>query len=799
MVGIWQDIRHGGRSLVKAGGLTAVVVLILTIGIGANVAVFSVIDAALIRSLPYPEPDRLVYGQSTFEGRERAWVSALDYWDYRDRATSFEQLAAFSGFPRTVVVSGADRPERVPALVVSRELFPALRVAPRIGRVFSGDDELETAPLVTIVSYGYWQQQLGGEADVVGRTVEIDGYTAEIVGVMPRGFHFRFDADLWVPMRRDDPFIAERGKTNWSVLGRLAAGVPLAQAQSEVDVISAQLAAQYPDSNRDIGLRLTNLQEAWTGNYRDSLLMLQVVVGLVLLIACGNVASLLLARGSARRTELSVRGALGASGARIARQLLTESLLLAGVAGALGVLLAEWLQPLLLQLTAVGGSATWEPGLSLKVLAFVVAVSLLTGLVFGTFPALQASRGDLAQDLKSGVRTTDRGGVRFRRGLVVFQVAVSIVLLVGAGLLIRSLASLMSVDLGFETANLVTGAIELPRDKYGESERRIQFYSELTRRLEAVPGVESVGLISQIPIRQPGNNEPVYDAEDPPVGMVDARSAYFRAVQPGYFEAMGVPLYAGRDIEPTDGRGSPLVFVVNRAFVDSILRGRDPIGRQVVLDYENTFQVVGVVGDVITNGLGAERFPAMYGSYAQIPYFDMGLVVRASSRPESLVGALRAAIWDLEPEVPDPELVTMGGLLSRSQLMRRVRTLALAIFAGIAVLLAAVGLYGVLAQSVVERRREIGVRMALGARPADITEMVLKGGLLLVAIGIGLGLVGAIAASRLLERMLFQVAPTDPATFVGVSVLFAAVAALACLLPVWRAVRVDPVTVLQAE
>jgi putative ABC transport system permease protein len=426
-------------------------------------------------------------------------------------------------------------------------------------------------------------------------------------------------------------------------------------------------------------------------------------------------------------------------------------------------------------------------------------VSLLTGLVFGTFPALQASRGDLAQDLKSGVRTTDRGGVRFRRGLVVFQVAVSIVLLVGAGLLIRSLASLMSVDLGFETANLVTGAIELPRDKYGESERRIQFYSELTRRLEAVPGVESVGLISQIPIRQPGNNEPVYDAEDPPVGMVDARSAYFRAVQPGYFEAMGVPLYAGRDIEPTDGRGSPLVFVVNRAFVDSILRGRDPIGRQVVLDYENTFQVVGVVGDVITNGLGAERFPAMYGSYAQIPYFDMGLVVRASSRPESLVGALRAAIWDLEPEVPDPELVTMGGLLSRSQLMRRVRTLALAIFAGIAVLLAAVGLYGVLAQSVVERRREIGVRMALGARPADITEMVLKGGLLLVAIGIGLGLVGAIAASRLLERMLFQVAPTDPATFVGVSVLFAAVAALACLLPVWRAVRVDPVTVLQAE
>jgi putative ABC transport system permease protein len=697
------------------------------------------------------------------------------------------------------VITGVDSPERVDGLVVSHELFPALRVSSPVGRVFREQDELETAPLVAIVSYGYWQRQLGGEPDVIGRTVRIDGRTAEIVGVMPQGFHFRFDADLWVPMRRDDPFVAERGKTNWSLVGRLAPGVSLAQAQSEVDVISAQLAAQYPDSNRDIGLKLTNLQEAWTENYRESLFMLQVAVALVLLIACGNVAGLLLARGSARRTELSVRGALGASGARIARQLLTESLLLAGVAGLLGVLLAQWLQPLLLQLTAVGGSAVWQPGLSPKVLSFVVAVSLLTGLVFGTLPALQASRGDLAQGLKSSVRTTDRGGVRFRRGLVVFQVAVSIVLLIGAGLLIRSLASLMSSDLGFETANLVTGEIQLPRDKYDERERRIQFYSELVRRLEAVPGVESAGLISQVPIRQPGNNEPVYDAEDPPVGMVDARSAYFRVVRPGYFEVMGIPLYAGRDIEPTDAASSPLVFVVNQAFVDSILRGRQPIGRRVVLDYENTFEVVGVVGDVISGGLGDERFPAIYGSYAQIPYFDMGLVVRAAAQPESLAGALRAAIWSLEPEVPDPELVTMDGLLSRSQLLRRVRTVALAVFASIAVLLAAVGLYGVLTQAVVERRREIGVRMALGAGPGDITEMVLRSGLLLVAIGIGIGLIGAFGASRLLERMLFQVAPTDPATFVAVSVLFAAIAAVACLVPVWRAVRVDPVAVLQAE
>jgi len=760
---------------------------------------FSVIDVALIRPLPYPEPDRLVAGRTTFEGSVREWVSARDYWDYRDLNTSFAQLAAFSGLPRSVTVTGVDEAERVSGLVVSHELFPALGVGPLLGRGFSADDELETAPRVAILSYGYWQRRLGGAPDVVGRTLTINSFPVEVVGVMPAGFRFRYDVEIWLPMRRDDQYIAERGKTNWSVVGRLAPGVTIAQAQSEVDVISAQLAAQYPDSNRGVGLVLTNLQEAWSENYRESLFMLQAAVALVLLVACGNVAGLLLARGSARRTELSLRGALGASGGRIARQLLAESLLLAGAAGVLGILVAEWLKPLLLQLTLVEGSAARGSGLSPTVLVFVVIVSALTGLIFGTLPALRASRGDLAQDLKSHGRTTDRGVARFRSGLVVVQVAVSIVLLVGAGLLIRSLASLMSEDLGFDTANLITGEIQLPRNEYAERDRRVQFYTDLTRTLRAVPGVESVGLISQLPIRQPGNNEPVYDTEDPPVGLVEARTAYFRAVLPGYFEAMRVPLLAGRDIEPTDVAGSPPVFVVNQAFADSILRGRNPIGRQVVLDYEYTLEVVGVVGDVIIGGLGVQRFPAMYGSHAQIPYFDMGLAVRTFVEPESMARALHDAVWSLEPDIPDPELVTMDVLLSRSQFRRRVRTVALAIFAGVAVFLAVVGLYGVLAQSVVERRREIGVRVALGAGPRDITEMVLRRGLALVAIGLGIGLVGAFATSRLLERMLFQVAPADPATFVAVSVLFSAVAVVACLLPAWRAVRVDPVTVLQTE
>jgi putative ABC transport system permease protein len=799
MVGIWQDIRQGSRALLQTPGLSGVIVLILTVGIGANVAMFSVIDVALLRPLPYPEAERLVLARTTYQGSVRSWVSARDYWDFRDRSTSFTELAAFIGLPRDVTVTGVDEPERVARLVVSRELFPALGVAPLMGRRFSAADEAAEAPRVAILSHGYWQRRLGSAPDAIGRVMAIDGVPTEVVGVLPAGFRFSYDVDIWLPMRTDDPFIAERGKTNWSVVGRLAPGVTMAEAQSEVDVIAARLAAQYPDSNRGVGLVLTHLQAAWSENYRESLFMLQAAVVLVLLIACGNVAGLLLARGSTRRGELALRGALGASGGRIARQLLTESLMMAGAAGLLGLLLAQWLQPALFHLTFVESVAGRGSALTTNVLAFVLVVSMLTGLTFGTLPALRASHVDLAQDLKSTARTTDRGGARFRNGLVVVQVAVTLILLVGAGLLIRSLASLMGDDLGFDTDNLITAEIQLPRDEYADPSRRIQLYTELVEVLQAVPGVERVGLISQVPIRQPGNNEPVYDLADPPTGLVEARTAYLRFVLPGYFEALGVPLLAGRDIAPTDVAGSPLVFVVNQAFADSILRGRDPIGRQVVLDYDNTFEVVGIVGDVIIGGLGVPRFPAMYIPYAQAPLFDMGLVVRTAVEPESAVGALRAAVRSLEPDIADPEVVTMDEILARSQVRRRVRTVALAVFAGVALLLALTGLYGVQAQSVVERRREIGVRVALGAAPGDITEMVLRQGLSLVAAGIGLGLLAALAATRLLEQMLFRVEPSDPATLIAVIVLFTAVAAVACLLPAWRAVRVDPLAVLQTE
>jgi len=798
MLSIWQDIRHGTRSLLKTPAFTALIVLILTVGIGANVAMFGVIDGALIRSLPYPEADRLVTVRTIYEGRIRRWISALDYWDIWSLNESFHQLAAYSGFPRTRTVTGVDAPERVPTAIISHELLPALGAQLLMGRGFIAEDELVAASQVTVLSFGYWQRQLGGAQDVIGRVLNLDGVPTEVIGVLGEGFRFTQDVDLWQPMREDDPFIAERGKSNWSLLGRLAPGVSLAQAQTELDVIADGLAVQYPETNQGLGVVLTDLQRAWSERYRDGLFLLQVAVALVLLIACGNAAGLLLARGSTRRSELAVRSALGASSNRIVRQLLIESLLMAGAASVLGVFLSLWLQPLLLRFTATQ-TLTGLTGISPTVLCFVLLVAVLTGLTFGMLPALRASRAGLTQDLQSAARTTDRRGNRFRSGLVVAQVAVSIVLLFAAGLLIRSLSGLMSSDLGFESDNLITAEIQLPRAKYQEPQQRVQFYRELTERLEAVPGVANVGLITQLPIRQPGNNELVHDLEDPPVGLIESRSAYLRFVRPGYFDAMGIPMMAGRDIEETDIGGSPLVFVVNEAFVDSVLRGRDPIGRQVVLDYEYTFEVVGVVGDVLTGGLADTRFPAMYGSYGQNPSFDMGLALRTSVQSPSVMRALRTTLRAMDPDIPDAEMIEMRTLLSRSQASRRAQTVVLSLFAGVAVLLAVAGLHGVLAQSVVERRREIGVRVAMGAGPGSIIAMVMTRGLVLVALGIGFGLVGALVASRLLDHMLFQVTPGDPLTLIAASILFAAVAVAACLPPVLRALRVDPVSVLQAE
>jgi putative ABC transport system permease protein len=796
-----KDIRSGVRSLLRAPGFGVVVVLILAVGIGANVAMFSIMEMTMIRRLPYPEPERLVLGRATFNGNVNQTASAPDYWDYRDFSTSFERFAAFWGFTRSHTITGGDRPERVSGIIASIDLFPALGVDPLLGRHFLPAEATVNGSPVVIISHRYWTRGYGGSLDAIGSTLVLDGLPYEIVGVMPAGFSFYFnDVDVWRPMRPDSDFIGARRFHNWIMLGRLEPGVSIEEAQAEVDVISAQLEAEYPDSNRGKALLLTPLQGALVERYSQNLLLVMGAVALVLLIACGNVAGLLLARGSTRRSELSVRSALGASGARLARLLVTESLVMALAGGVLGTLIAFWLQEAFLQLLSIEPGAVGA-GLPIPVLLFALGVSLFTGLLAGVAPAIRSSRDDLWADLKSGVRTTDAGGTRFRSGLVIAQVAISVVLLVGAGLLIRSFDRVSGIDPGFETSSLLTAEIRLPPTDYSEVERRVQFYQRLAENVRAIPGVEDVALASQLPFRDPGNNIYMWAADNPPLDPADVLSAFTRTVYPGYFDAMGIPLLTGRDIQESDVSGAPLVLVISQAMADTLFPGQDPIGRQVVVDFGQgvTFEVVGVVGNIKMGTLLTSRLMAFYISYFQQPMLTMRVAVRTAVRPETVTGALREAVWSLDRNIPVADLATMDGLVSSTLATRRIRTVALIVFAGVAVLLATVGLYGVLAYYVARRFHEIGVRVALGAAGSDIVELVLKRGMVLVAVGLLLGLLGAWGVTRLITELLYQVEPTDPLTFVLVSIFFALVAVVACLLPAWRALRVDPLIALQAE
>jgi putative ABC transport system permease protein len=800
-MGLFQDIRFGARSLLRAPGFTVVVVLILAVGIGANVAMFSIIDSAMLRPVSFPEPERLVLGRKTVNGGLAPLVSAQDYWDYRDMSTSFESLDAYVGFTNSYTITGIAEPERIAGLLVTVNLFPTLGVNPQLGRHFTAEEALEGAPDVAMISYGHWQRRFGGSPDVVGSTLTVDGFPYTIVGVMPAGFRIGLDAEFWRPMRPDSPFTEYRRWHNWLLVGRLKPGVNIEQAQAEVDVISAQLEAQYPDSNTGKALLLTDLREAVVESYRSSLLLLMGAVALVLLIACGNVAGLLLARGSARRAELSLRAALGASGSRLVRQLLTESVVLAVVGGIVGTLLAGWLQDLLVRPVSLGLPNALSADISGTALGFALLISLATGLLFGAAPALRVARREVVDDLKSGVRATDAGGARFRSGLVVVQVAITIMLLIGAGLLIRSFARVMGVDPGFESANLLTAELRLPGSEYSELERRIQFFSDLRGRLQAIPGVEGVAIADRLPIRDPGNWLITYAADNPPLDPADGRGAPFRVVMHGFHETMGIPLLAGRGIEATDAAGAPLVAVISRATADRLFPQESPVGRRIVVDFggPTDFEVVGVAEDVHLFSLADQPTEVVYASYYQIPYSLMRIAVRTAGEPRLIAGTLRDAVWSLDRDIAIARIVTMDEVLAGSVDRYRVMAVSLAGFAGIAVLLATIGLYGVLAYYVTRRHHEIGVRVALGAGHGAIVELVIKRGIALVTLGLAIGLVAAFGLTRLLEGMLFNTAPTDLTTFVSVSAFFSLVGLVACLIPAWRALRVDPVIALGSE
>ncbi len=805
MTDLGLDVRHGIRALGRTPGFTLVALVTLALGIGATTAMFSVLDTALRQSLPFPEPERLVLGRATFSGNVNPWVSFPDYMDYRDQSEALKSLATIGGGAGLATLTGTGEPEQARVTSVTDNLFATLGILPTLGRSFSINELPEWgAGGEVVISHGLWQRWFGGSPDVLGTSLTVAGNPLTVVGVMPAGFRFLYDTDLWVPPWSGNSDPITRRYHNWLLVGRMAPDISLDAAQSEIDVISAQLEAAYADSNRNKALQLDGLRAAMVEGYRQSLLVLAGAIVCVLLIACGNVANLLLARGSTRISELAVRAALGATRSRLTHQLLVECVILALTAGCMGIVLAVWLQDLILGFVSMDLLGIGDAGLSSAMLGSALALSLITVLIFGVFPSLAAARANPVEDLKQGSRSsTSASGIRYRSGLVVLQVALSLILLVGSGLLLRSFTRLRGVDPGFRVENLLTATVSLPADAYQEGDRQIQFFQSLREGIEALPGVETVGLVSRLPILQTAGNVAIWAPERPPETNNDAPWADRRVVLPGYFTTMEIPLVEGRVLEASDVGGSPPVIVLNRTTAAAVFREESALGRQVAVDVGRDepalFEVVGVVEDHQLSSLAGGPRPAMFFPYAQQPERTMRLAVGTATDPASLIRPIQERIWELDRDIVLSDAQTMEDALSNSVAYTRSVTTVLGVFAAVALALTALGLYGVLALFVTQRIHEIGIRVALGASGGSVLRLVITRGMMLVGVGLVLGTAGSVGATRLVERMLFQINATDPATYVGVTGFFLIVALSACLLPAWRALRVDPLEALKVD
>jgi predicted permease len=798
-----QDVRYAIRLLRSSPGFAIAAIAVLALGIGGNTAMFSLIHTALLKPLPFEDPERLVFARCTFSGRINPMVSAPDYYDYREQANCFDGFSAvLAGAPKTTV-TGAGEPERAAFTYVAGDLFRTLGVAPAAGRWFTPGEGQPGGPPVVMLSGRFAGRRFSTPSAAVGTSLALDGRSYTVVGVMPVTFRFLHDVDVWLPMRRGEA-AASVGRQfhNWLIAARLKPGVSLQSARLQVDVISKRLEQEYPASNINKALRLDPLQAALSERQKPRLLVLMAAVALVLLITCANVAGLLLARGSARRPELAMRAALGASRGRIASQLLVESLTLALFSGVLGVALAYWLSRLLP--LAAGLSDNAPRGLDATVLLFALAVSLMAGVLSGIAPALRSSSHLLARDLAPGARTTTtKAGTSLRSTLVVAQVAVSLVLLVGAGLLIRSLARLAASDLGFDAERLLTGEIQLLPARYPQRNQRVRFFDGLREDLAAVPGVKAAGFISNLPLRNPGFDLPTWNTNDPPAKPADVRTSLRRLVLPGYFNAVGIPLLAGRDFSRDDRENSPLTMVISEQMARTLFPDRNPLGQRVSVDMFSpqplVFEVIGVVGDARMNFVGDEARMAMYLSYYQFPEDTLRFAVRTDRRPEAISQSVRNLVRAHDRDIPVENLVSMESVISESLAPQRATTALLALFACVALLLASIGLYGVLAYSVSRRTHEIGVRVALGAQPRDVLRLVIRQGVVLTVIGVAAGVAGALGLTRFLADLLFGVLPTDLTTFLAVPPGLIAVALLATYIPARRAANVDPAVALRHE
>jgi putative ABC transport system permease protein len=795
-----HDIRFSLRTLRRSPGFAAVFVITLAIGIGANTALFSTVKALLLSQLPYQEPDRLVASVKTYDGRNAGPISRLDFFDYRRLCRSFDGFCTLSSTNR-MTMTGGERAEAVGVVYTTWDLFPTLGVPPALGRNFSENEEDLAGANVVVIGHDLWQRRFAGSEQAIGASLEINGMTYEVIGVMPAGFRFLFDTDLWTVIDRDCPIDEQRDSHSLWAVGRLKKGVSLEQAQSDVDAVAAILENEYPETNTQKGLRLYALRDYMVGHVRPSLNLLIATTGLLLLIACINVAGLQLARGQRRVSEMAMRSALGASRRRLIRQLLTESVILTMVAGLVGIAVAYLFHSFLLRLLPMGDPGVPVPSIDGAVLLFALAISVATGLVVGIVPALRGTSLNVWQKLETSTRTSEsKSGTRLRTVLVVVQVAMSVGLLIGCALLIRSMVNLASVNLGFETEHVIGGTYSIPTDDQTTTPERVETFTSLLDDIRAQPGVTDAAAVTKLPIASRGTDWPIWHAAEPRPEPRDSMMGLTRAATPGYFSTIGIPMLRGRDFADTDAEGTSPVVILSEALARQLFPDQDPLGRSVRLGwFDYAFEIIAVVGNAKINGVRSDFDEAIYLSSGQFGPPFQWLVIRTEGDPDLLATQIRKLVEGKDSNAVLGDLVTMAALVNEDLSGFRVVMLALGLLSVVAMLLTAVGLYGVLAYHVSERTNEFGIRAALGAAPVDLTGLIMKKGLVMVGFGLAFGFVGASLSTRLIRQLLFEIEPLDPVAYVGGAAFFGAVAVLACLMPAWRAARVNTVAALRSE
>jgi putative ABC transport system permease protein len=796
-----QDIRYGFRMLLKHKGFTAVAVLALALGIGANTAIFSLVNGVLLRPLPFPGAERIIYieGKNPAAGITDSNISYLDFTDWSQQTDLFASTAAYWTGNANLGADGAE-PERVPRAGVTTGFFSVLRAQPILGRTFVPEDDKPGTITAAIISHGLWKRRFGSDPDIVGKQIQISSRPLTVIGVMPPGFEYPEQTQVWVTSAVN---LSEEPRDNraWSAIARLNPGIDVKQAQTRLSAINARLDKQFHETNKGWDVFVSTIHERLVREVKPSLLALLGAVGFVLLIACANVANLLLARSAARQKEIAIRAAMGASRTRVLRQMLTESALLSAIGGLAGLLLSIWLTDLLMSMLPEGAPRLEQIGIDYRVLTFALGVSALTGILFGIVPALQASKLDVTSALKEGGRSGEGHRRTSARSLLLIgEVALSLMLLVGAGLLIKSFLRLQEVRPGFNAHNVLIANLALPGAKY-KDQGFVEFFRQLRERLEAAPGVQAVGGNVNLPLNASGYAiGRGFIPEGRPLTVDENKDAMFSTITGDYFRALQIPLLSGRTFEPRDNADGTKVVIINETTAKRHFGSPTAaIGKRLSIWHDEKFmrEIVGVVGDTKTGSLTGEGGAQIYVPHAQDSQWNfMGLVIRTAGDAAAFAPTLRREVQALDKDQPIYNVRTMDDVVANSLGTRRVSMQLFAVFAGAALLLAAIGIYGVMAYSVTQRTHEIGIRMALGAQKSDVLALVIRQGMTLTVIGVVVGVAGAFALTRLLANLLFGVAATDPLTFVAIPLLLLFVALVACYLPARRAARLDPTIAL---